>query len=797
MDPRQTLDFAACLERIKNGAPLEEEIVKLKEESNVNPAEAWGIVRDKNNKTLWQAVIDTDDGKIVEDFVKYTNHQRNNDQMTPPLTDVWNDSIRSAIENNKWNSFSILLKKNPLLRMNLNETLNGFLVRAIQANNSVQLAGLLEHLKMNGYDGDKLKEIINFEEHHRIVLSEVLGAFYSSNILFYNKQRSSGTVESVPSSPQELEFRSSIALLIQNHWDYKQSSLLNRAIEKGDFSFVKYLVEEQWWDVNAVPADSRNQYNVSPLALALGNTAYASDIVVYLLGKDVKVDWSVDYDPLTIAFKNKNKELALTLIDYLQKEKPDLFKTLLTSKPYLAYAVERQMNEVVDKLLALNAPADQQGDSIDQAPGHRVPFVSTPLYRAVEKADQETVKKLLEKGAQPYISEEGYASFFPTPFLKAVELGQVTIAQQMLEHLPSIDNAEVKNLALYKAVHAQQVEMVKFLIGKGFDVNGRSVNSATPLLELVEVYGGKAQADSVTSEEEQNNLDILLALIKAGADVSLKKESQIRTPLQQEHAYIPNKNTFRSTLILAEIYAKVKNKPLAQQVETILTADLVNGYGTSLAADTHAKKPPVDAELLQTIKAMKGDPTKIDDYLKSDAAKTIDPAQKWFIEEMVLAAPGVRDLNAQRAERRERPFYHKDRMWAERVVDEKASESKIKTTEDAINDIKQDLRNYIIRVEGYGEDKANPDNKTINFREGFWFMKDSRAKNRQANYKLARDLLLELENGKPLNQVFDPDNIKYLRRDFDPTRNIHSAELNRIIRAAEQIIAKKPPTPRA
>ncbi len=102
-----------------------------------------------------------------------------------------------------------------------------------------------------------------------------------------------------------------------------------------------------------------------------------------------------------------------------------------------------------------------------------------------------------------------------------------------------------------------------------------------------------------------------------------------------------------------------------------------------------------------------------------------------------------------------------------------------------------DLQKYINRINP--TNTAKPD-----FSHGFWFFKNSRALNREANYYLAKELLNELtnESGETIEAIFDRTNVNGRRFDLMDThgilqnpnyvnRGIRSAELNSIINKAK------------
>ncbi len=94
------------------------------------------------------------------------------------------------------------------------------------------------------------------------------------------------------------------------------------------------------------------------------------------------------------------------------------------------------------------------------------------------------------------------------------------------------------------------------------------------------------------------------------------------------------------------------------------------------------------------------------------------------------------------------------------------------------------LNKYIERVEGYKKNSA------IDYRHGFWFFKNARAKSREANYLFAKKLVAKLEDNQRI------DDVPELRRKLiskNPhlktmtDRGVNSSELNAIIKGMNRL----------
>lgn len=99
-------------------------------------------------------------------------------------------------------------------------------------------------------------------------------------------------------------------------------------------------------------------------------------------------------------------------------------------------------------------------------------------------------------------------------------------------------------------------------------------------------------------------------------------------------------------------------------------------------------------------------------------------------------------------------------------------------------ELKERLGYYIARI----EKSINVPEANVNFKHGFWVMKDSRAANRLANYRLAKRMVEEVARGTPLAEILaEKDN---WRKDVFPQgakdRGINSSELNQIFSDIEK-----------
>ena len=104
----------------------------------------------------------------------------------------------------------------------------------------------------------------------------------------------------------------------------------------------------------------------------------------------------------------------------------------------------------------------------------------TPLHLAAAyNPNVETTKFLVSKGANIRARCDGSGM---TPFIEAVSMGQVEVAQFLLS-VGSDVNAKLNNggTGLHIATERGHVETVKFLVSKGLDVNAKNNDGKSPL----------------------------------------------------------------------------------------------------------------------------------------------------------------------------------------------------------------------------------------------------------------------------------------------------------------------------
>ncbi|KAM0718787.1 hypothetical protein Q7P37_005858 [Cladosporium fusiforme] len=137
--------------------------------------------------------------------------------------------------------------------------------------------------------------------------------------------------------------------------------------------------------------------------------------------------------------------------------------------------------------------ADPVGEpSITASPAERASLV-TKLYAASCDGDISQVATLLSLGASPNVGTQVkglYQAFRPaknghlSPLAGAATHGQLTVAKLLLSHGAAISPsvAQSSSSPLHQACHADNLEMTRFLLSAGADVNAQNSYKTTPLM---------------------------------------------------------------------------------------------------------------------------------------------------------------------------------------------------------------------------------------------------------------------------------------------------------------------------
>jgi len=161
------------------------------------------------------------------------------------------------------------------------------------------------------------------------------------------------------------------------------------------------------------------------------------------------------------------------------------------------------------------------GADASQAQGRPL-FNADPLFLAAYGGNAEVLPDLLKAGA----SLNGEMTLIGTSnsdaISGAVRHGYLDVAETLVKLGAPVDRTDARITPLVKAVLGDQVEMAKFLISKGADVNHVDGNGMTPLLYAASIdFGSSAMIDM---------------LLKAGARTDMKtKEGKTALDLARQY----------------------------------------------------------------------------------------------------------------------------------------------------------------------------------------------------------------------------------------------------------------------
>ena len=164
----------------------------------------------------------------------------------------------------------------------------------------------------------------------------------------------------------------------------------------------------------------------------------------------------------------------------------------------------------------------------DAGPSQGQPlFNADPLFLAAYGGNAEVLPDLLKAGASLNGEMKLIGTSSTDPISGAVRHGYLDVARVLVELGAPVDRTDARITPLVKAVLGDQVEMARFLISKGADVNHVDGNGMTPLLYAASIdFGGSAMIDM---------------LLKAGARADMKtKEGKTALELagQYRHTHL-------------------------------------------------------------------------------------------------------------------------------------------------------------------------------------------------------------------------------------------------------------------
>lgn len=243
--------------------------------------------------------------------------------------------------------------------------------------------------------------------------------------------------------------------------------------------------------------NQRNNNKQTALILAVKNRNVESVKLLLDAGADVSAKDVEEMTPLLYAFKNNDMETVKMFSKKFDKKL--LYDDEILSKA-LFFAIVNSQIETVKYLLDRGAN-----------PKGRDKYKYTPLGIAVQKDNIEIVKLLLSREAEVNL-HTGYS-----PIYYASLHGNAEIVKLLLEAKADVDEPRLGNYwtPLIEAARNDHIEVMNLLIKAGADVNRRAYDGKTPLMYAVWV----------------SKVDAVRLLIEKGADVNARDEDDNVTAL--------------------------------------------------------------------------------------------------------------------------------------------------------------------------------------------------------------------------------------------------------------------------
>eukprot|EP00833_Pecoramyces_ruminatium_P008834 jgi/Orpsp1_1/1182866/evm.model.c7180000082986.1 len=428
------------------------------------------------------------------------------------------DALRILFINNYSSRYSIIYK---IIKFNLLE-------KAININN-YEFVKILLNLKPLSYKNYECKDLL-FKANEKENKNNDKNCKDGNSIMLLLTE---SLLSSVPKVSNEKSF--------EVKYDAKYfNCILNRIIELKNLNLIKYLFENDQYkssiDLNACDTNGeyplffafdKNCFEIFKYLLAQGADGNIKNkngssllISIILQNKKEYLEHLLNYklnitekdisgnDPLILAIKNNAFDIAILLIEYSQYHAIDmnhLYNDSGNTPLILAYRQNyMEIFKYLVEYLDINK-RDSQGNNI--------------LYYALEREDEETIKYLMNQSIDIYSYNNYGKSCLDYAIAKGYKIFNVVLMNSVhLEVNKPNKKNEIPLLTIIKSnnyTSKNKIELVKYLIQKGSNVNYVDDHKNTPLIYAI--------------QKELNQ--IVYTLIKNGANVNYYNEEDNKTVL--------------------------------------------------------------------------------------------------------------------------------------------------------------------------------------------------------------------------------------------------------------------------
>lgn len=223
--------------------------------------------------------------------------------------------------------------------------------------------------------------------------------------------------------------------------DFRGQTPLHLAADKGDINLLKTLLLETCSNIN-----QRDDHLATPLHFAAYSSAEAVKFLIKA-GADLNPLDADGDPPLEWADESRNVENIRFLVNAGAK---------WNRWPPLTYAaVKGDLNKVKDLV--------RDSNNIQQKDDHR----ATPLHFAAAYSTPEIVNLLIKSHANINAEDENDKS----PIAWAAESGRIDIIKLLLEQKDAESQKHTKEKLVRVAIAKGQIEVVKFLVSSGIDLD--------------------------------------------------------------------------------------------------------------------------------------------------------------------------------------------------------------------------------------------------------------------------------------------------------------------------------------